>query len=274
MATKIILTDTQISFIKDNYNQLSNKELARHLNIKISILRPQLYALGLYRMQLEFWSEDEIALLVNNYQEMGDYELAEILQAVSPRQKGWTHKHIEKKRKHMGLHRSLQELAAIKKRNGSFGYWKACQQRRWDKHGRAPDGEIRLWSRDKRRQIPFIKLKGEFTPWARWAWQQQYGAIPEGMHVAYKCWDTNRLTDINNLELISKADMAQRNSRFTSTSLSDNYVAGLLTHRNPQLRELVRADKQLLELKRQQIILERTLKQASHGRKTANTRTN
>lgn len=79
--------------------------------------------------------------------------------------------------------------------------------------------------------------------------------------------------DISNLELITDSELSRRNSRVSSQGLSDNYVAGVMTHNDPVLREKIKNDPDLLEFNRQRLIMQRNITQlnnkSNHGKKQA-----
>ena len=134
-----------------------------------------------------------------------------------------------------------------------------CPVKAWNKRGRAPEGEVRYWSyHSTGYKYPVIKHREKFIHWARWAWKNQYGRIPKSMNVIFRDGNPYNRT-INNLALVSNEDLARINSRKTSVVLSDNYIAGILTHKNPALRELLKNNKLFLEIKRKQLTLNRTI---------------
>ena len=128
----------------------------------------------------------------------------------------------------------------------------------WDKRGRAPEGEIRYWNYlHSNKQYPVIKKNGRFVHWARWAWEQKFGKIPKDMKVIFK-YDSSKLS-VDNLALVSNKELARINSRKSSQGLSDNYVAGLLSLNNPELRKAIKNNPLLLEIKRKQLTLNRKI---------------
>lgn len=59
--------------------------------------------------------------------------------------------------------------------------------------------------------------------------------------------------------MVTDKDLARINAQKSSKILSDNYVAGLLTHNDPQLRKIIKQYPHILELKRKQLTLNRTI---------------
>lgn len=153
-------------------------ELAAGLGLKITSVRMKLYSMGYKRMELEYWTARQINFLKANYKEIGDKELAELFNSKWPKAKGWTHKHIEKKRKYLGLKRTKTQIKNIHQRNVDAGRFLLCAVKRWDKCGRAKEGEVRFWRENSGRFIPRIKIDGRFIFWSRYTWEKHKGPIP------------------------------------------------------------------------------------------------
>lgn len=244
---------------------MPNIIIAAALGLKITMVRMKCYELGLYNLVLEFWTPAQVHYLVKHYQTKGDKELAEMFNKKWMKKKGWSFKHIEKKRKYMSLKRTPEQLKAIHQRNVDQGRFLLCPVKRWLVTGVAKEGEIRMWRSDNGRMTPRIKVKGKFIHWARWAWKSTHGRIPKGKVVVFK--DDNPYNiSIDNLETITRADNSRRNSIKSSQGLSDNYVAYTLSYKDPEMRALVKNNPGLLELKRQQLLLNRTIKKHSDGK--------
>ncbi len=66
------------------------------------------------------------------------------------------------------------------------------------------------------RQYSFIKLdSGKWQILQRYVWEQNKGAIPASMKVAFKDGDTSNF-DISNLELVTNSDMGSRNTYYNN----------------------------------------------------------
>ena len=88
-------------------------------------------------------------------------------------------------------------------------------------------------------------------------WQKHNGTIPDGMIVTFRDGDTMNCT-LENLKLISKKDNALRNSG--SINLPDGFVAHLIAgKRYKHLKREILENKELIELKRKSIILNREI---------------
>ena len=73
---------------------------------------------------------------------------------------------------------------------------------------------------------------------------------------------------IENLGLFSWVDNALMNSKIASQGLSDNYVAGIMTHNKPELRKILLEHPEILQLKKQQLIINRNI--THHEQNTTN----
>jgi hypothetical protein len=256
---KILWTARMIAFLKSNYSSLSNHQLADSLGLSVTTVRVQLYKMGMRRMDLVYWTKNQVNYLLSHYKEIGDKELAEIFNKKWHKAKVWTHKHIEKKRSYMELKRSKLQLEAIHQRNVDSGRFLLCPVKRWLVSGVAAEGEIRFWRQNEGRYVPRIKIGGKFVFWARWAWEQHHGKIPVGMNVTFNDNDPKNL-DVSNLILLSDAQLASKTMHRTSRGLSDNYVAGVMSVGDPELRKAIKENPELIESKRIQLQINRIIK--------------
>lgn len=123
-TNKIVFTPEQHQYLRENYLNLSNKELADALGLKLTRLRNELRVLGLKRMKLQFWTDEQISFLKENFRRIGETEMVEIFTKKYPKEKGWNTSQLQKKMKQLGLIRNKLDLYMIKERNrkrGSFG---------------------------------------------------------------------------------------------------------------------------------------------------------
>lgn len=196
-----------ISFLKNNWKLKTNSELAEALGLKLTTTRTKLIELGLKRMEMQYWTPEQVYLLKRKYRTVGDVELAELFNATFKKNNGWTKKHIAKKRGYLKLHRTKNEEKAIRARNSKAGRYNTVLKS-WI--GRvAPVGEIRVQN-IANRKVTVIKQQNGFVHYPRHLYESQFGKIPKGYVVALK--DGNGLNvESGNLELISRAELALRN---------------------------------------------------------------
>jgi hypothetical protein len=249
-------TKEEIKFIRRNWKKMTNPELAKSLGLTLTLLRTKLYELGYKRIELAYWTKEQIAFLKSKYRKIGDVELAIIFESRWPKNKKWTQKHIEKKRKYLKLNRTKKEIEAIHKRNVDRGAFKLCALKRWLTTGQAKEGEVRMWNGSNGIKIPMIKIEGEFVQWARWKWEKHRGPIKKGMNVVFKNGNARKLS---NLVLMTDAQLCKQNSLLSSKGLSDNYIAGIMAKKDKQLKKAILENKSLIELKRTSLILNRTI---------------
>lgn len=255
---KIIWSPEEDQFLRDNFHVMNNMALAKALGRRLTNTRTRLYKLGLKRIELEFWTEEMIQFLRANYKQIGDTELAEIFTTKWPKNKGWHKKHIEKKRRYLKLKRSKAEIKAIHEGHIENGVYVEGSRKAWQTRGVDPDGTIRFW-RSNHRLVPHIKVDGRFVHWARHRYEQLHGPIPPGHNAIFL--DNNPMNmDDKNLGLVSDRELALRNTKAASQGLSDNYVAGMLALNDSELREYIKQHHpELIEIKRKQLILNRTI---------------
>lgn len=255
---KIIFTTEMDNFLKNNFGKMTNKELADGLGLKLTRTRMRLYELGFKRMELEYWTDEQISFLMANYHEIGDVEIAEIFTAVYEKQKGWSKKHIEKKRRYLKLKRTPEMIEQIHSRNTKNGRFSVSHWKRWFEKEAKPGHEV-VWHVDK---YPVVMVKmddGKYKKKAHIIWESINGPIPKKMNIIHL--DDNQLNcEIENLRMVSNAEKASLTAIKSSKVLSDNYVAGIMTKSNPELRKELRNNPEIIELKRLQLTLNRTIK--------------
>lgn len=207
---KIIFTDEMIKYLNDNFHTLTNKQLADGLGLKLTIVRTKCYELGMKRMELEYWTDEQVKFLKEHYKIMGDVEMAELFAQMYTKAKGWTKKHIEKKRRYLKLKRTEAEVQAIQQRNTDQGRFAINHWKRWVNRV-TPIFERRMWEYETGRRFMVIKLNEGFVHYARWLWKQVYGPIPDGYVVRLKDGNPENVV-LANLHLISRAENQSLNS--------------------------------------------------------------
>jgi hypothetical protein len=260
--TKIEYVADHENFIRENFEKYTNKELAAMLGFKLHFIRIKCHAMGLYRMELEYWTEEQVQFLEDNYQLIGDKELAEIFNSKWEKKKTWTFKHIEKKRLYLKLKRTKEQISAIHDRNVENGRFANCPVNRWLVHGVFQEGDVRMWRISAGRYVPFIKINNQFVHWARYTWEKEHGPVGPGINIIFKNDDPYSYPlGIEVLEALTNEQLSRRNNIKSSQGLSDNYIAGILSRGHPDLRESIRQVPELLELKRQELLLNRAIKE-------------
>jgi hypothetical protein len=245
---------TTEQYILDNFNAKTNKEIALALNLKLSYVRKIAYSLGLFRIELEFWTSEQVNFLKENYEVIGDTELANIFQEKFKKTKTWNKKQIEKKRKYLNLKRTTLQIRAIRHRNIRAGMYDDAYKKRKKRE----ENTIVYWNTNEVLS-PFIKIEGKYYSWSRWTWIQNYGKIENGLKVVFKDGNNKNLL-LENLELVTHGENARRNAIKSSQGLSDKYVAAMLSYNDKALRKELLKNKELLETKRLTLKIKRICK--------------
>ena len=264
---KIIWTDEMLSFLKDNYHKMTNRQLADALGLEITSTRHKLYELGFKRIEMEYWSEAQVNFLKENYRKMGDTEIAELFNMLWHKDKGWTKKHIEKKRSYLKLKRTESEIFQILVRNIDQGRMQNC---RWSESTKTslqlPIGSI-VTRTIQGYKTKLIKIRGGFVKLSRFNYEKKYGVIPEGMVIVMK--DGNPLNcEPENLTLTTREQQAElmrdadRTIAFYLSISNKQSKKGKIRKETKLFEELLnRPD--LLSLKRAELKLRRAIKNVS-----------
>ncbi len=262
---KTIWTDEMISFLKNNWETMTNKELAESLGLRLTTTRTKLYELGLKRMDLEYWTDEQIEILKGLYRIWGDVEITDFFRKIFPKHKGWTKKHIEKKRRYLGLKRTPQELKAINERNTRLGCFSKNHWKRWINIETKP-GTVKVWQQNGY-NVLVIKLakhqikrfadhlvSSTYVKLAHYNWINTYGEIPEGFMLVHK--DKDQLNcNIENLECITLQKRGERN--FVK---DDKWYAALLANGDKTLRNRLCKEKEIIAMYKTKIMLSRRIK--------------
>jgi len=192
-------------FLRKNYGKMGIFELLNIFNncrnedeqVSLHWLRDKLRKIGIYNKNLIHWSEEDTNFLKKNYKKIGDLELSKLL---TERKKSYkiidgkkqyrifTKKHVEKKRKLLGLKRTDAEVLSVVKRNIANGKW--CIKKDDNLYTRGlkkvlEQNEIVLY-----RTGYFVKQGKKIVPYARWFYQNYIDKnIPLNHRIYYKDGD-------------------------------------------------------------------------------------
>lgn len=175
---KVMFSDQEQIFIKNNYQHYTNQQLAERMGCKLTVLRNYLYKNQMKRIEMEYWTPEMVEYLIKNYKSIGDTELAKIFQKKYPKNKPWTKKHIEKKRRYLNLKRSKYIQKKIHQRNVDNGCGKVASKKRWLKTGFNTYGTVVNWNNRL-----FIKTKKGYMLYARYVFEQNYGLLSSNENV-------------------------------------------------------------------------------------------
>jgi hypothetical protein len=195
-----------ILFIRKNFPSMTWSQLLDAVNeirpasrqVEMQALRHQAGRMGLSKGIQIRWSPDDIHFLFSSYTKMGNVEMAAKLserrrtfRIIDGRKvfRTFTKKHVEKKIKLLGLHRTPEQILKIKKRNLVTTNFRVqtheCNY--WSQGIRKAAGEESVRIRKGRR---YVKIKGKFTPYTRWFYHSFIQPVPEGYIVYHLDCDT------------------------------------------------------------------------------------
>jgi len=269
---KYNITEAEARYLVDNFYSKTNSQLhvefvaMRGEFIKLNSMLNICRRYGLRRGIQIRWSREDILFLKDNFRKYGDTELAIMLtdrqstyRTINGQKlfRKFTKKHVEKKRELIGLKRTDEEVYNVRVRNAKLWPVFTAEDNPWTRGSRDlfPEGHIRLWSLNGyHRKV--IKVNGRFILLAHHNWELKNGPIPKKMLLS--CKTTNGVNcDPANWELIDRKEAALKHTGYDV--LSDQYIAAKLTYRNTDLRKQILQMPELIELKRNQIKLKRTI---------------
>lgn len=209
---KIIFSEQEIKFIKDNFSKMNNKQISEALGLKISIIRRKCYEMGLKHIELEYWTPEMINYLKANFRRIGDTELAEIYNKKFPKKKPWHKKHFEKKRRYLKLKRTPLNLRKILDREVKKGTYKKAIRKTKATIGENPLFTKVIWKTSGGYKRVFIKLHNGYSSYAHYVYKNEYGFIPKNKVLRHI--DGNTLNcNINNLILLNRKENGFLNSK-------------------------------------------------------------
>ena len=289
------LTYEQICFIRDNRLQLSNKEMADHLEVpvrRVSLLikdyswtltPEQVYAKRAAKLsQISSSDPDTDDYLRTNYLLVPSKTMASNL--------GRSDTFVRTRMRQLGL-LIPQEVIEQRKRDSQIkpghippnkgkkqsdymspGQIAKTTGTRFKKgirpHNTAEaDGEIRIRTDHKNRngrQYKWLRISlGNWVQLHRHNWEKTHGPIPKGMCLWAKDGDSLNC-DPDNWELITRRENVLRNSG--SRNLKDGYILRILAPRDPLLKDHITEQyPDLIELKRKELEANRIIRK--HGQK-------
>jgi len=135
--------------------------------------------------------------------------------------------------------------------------------RTWFKKGNIPhntkyDGHMSI--RRDQSGIPYRHIRvalGKYVLEHVLIWEQHHGQVPEN-HVVFHLDGNSLNNDISNLAIRSRAEHLKAN--FGMDTLTDEYIALVLSRNDPELRQHIIQHKDLIELKRNQLKLKQQWK--------------
>lgn len=207
---KVVFSGKDKQFVLENFYTMTNQQLADSLGLKLTIVRSYCYSLGLKKMELEYWTTEQVKYLRKHYKKIGDVEIAEYFNANFPKNKGWNKKHIEKKRRYLKLKRTQEEINLVRARNAAQGRHNTSEKM-WATRGVNPIGTVLTWS-NYGREFKVIKTHDGYVDYKRWLYELKYGKIPNKMNLTWKA-GLHGIYEADSCELKTDAEMAAINSK-------------------------------------------------------------
>lgn len=270
-------TDRQLSILKKEFPIVEDpRKLAKRLRKTYEAMKSKAAALGLKRkFQAGPWTPARDKKLIDLFPKMTNEEIAKKL--------GLKESQVCSRGFKLGLKKDpewkLMKSMTTSFKKGSVPSNKGRKQSEYMtreairrtkatrfKKGQLPkntlhDGAITIrYSSASRGRKPTKFIRIALNKWVelqRYNWEKKYGPIPKGMRLW--CKNGDRLNcEPDNWELITRKENVLRNSG--SLHLKDGYVAFTIVGKsNMDLYNQVLADKKMLDVKRQQLILKKTI---------------
>lgn len=200
-------TRDELQFMQHNYKKLTNDDLLKHINnnrpannhMSMTTFRALKKKNNFTRYGPAGWTPDKVNYLLNHYAQMGNVEIGQKL--------GFSKKQIEKKIKLLKLKRTPEMLQNIFNRNKASGRLAIANTKRWQKTGVHPEGARIIRKQQDGKLNEYIKVNGWFIPYARYAYEQAYGALPCNYIVLH--YDCNRLNNaLSNLYAVPRKGLS------------------------------------------------------------------
>jgi hypothetical protein len=260
----------ELEYLHSNFETMSNKEISEVLGKTPQQISWQMIRQGWRRSAIKHWTAAEIQWL-RKHAHLGEPGLALAL-------------NIDKKKIRTVLRNHRIRTGNKTRFHKGQNPWNAGRHVRMSpksefKKGQLPkntlyDGAIRT-RRDKTgAPYQFIRIsQGKWVLLHRHMWEQAHGPVPKDMLITFI--DGNALNcTLANLKMITKRENAMRNVNRAKAAQSlaeswengiryenDEWVAKLMARGDKELQQDLLQNKQLIETKRQQLLLNRKLKQ-------------
>ncbi len=223
---------------------------------------------------MRYWTSREQKLLMELYPDTNNREIADRI--------GRSISAIKNRAQQMGLRKSEEhlKLRAGRWQKGQEAFNKGLKglrvpgcEKTWFKKGNRPHncypvGTTRCINRGYTEIKVAEPNKWEFLH--RHIWEQAHGPLQPGEIVVFRDGDKTNCK-LDNLQKITRGINARRNhrperQRGKKRELTDKIVVGYMTAGKPELREEILSRPELIEAKRQEILLNRQIKKNAEKR--------
>lgn len=253
IANRKIWTKSEDLFLKKHYCY-GAKLCACCLNTTICAVHGRASKFGIPGIKGKRFTDEEIQFIKENYSTMSNKEIGNII--------GRSHWSVKHYAYYYGLTRSPEESLSIQER---------CRCKTTFVKGHLPkntksDFEITIRTSHCGLNYKWIRLS--VANWAMlhvYNWEQVNGPVPVGKILRSISVDSLDCSP-ENWKLVDRAEhLDQNNGRST---LEDNYIANILAGRNKQMKPIFIRMPELLELKRNELKLRRTINELTETSKT------
>ncbi len=178
-------------WVRANMGVMTNGEMAAVLGVSRSMVNDVIHKRGWRRHEASHkacaWEPWQVELLLKEWRNHGDTALAKMLGFVGAK----PHKRVWKKRQLLGLHRTKEEVEAIRRANAAAGQY--ANPRYGDNHHNwVPEGTMRVWAKRGDTVQIVVKVPAghgslnnrdwEFLQ--RHVWRKLHGEVPGGIWCA------------------------------------------------------------------------------------------
>jgi len=239
------ITDQQKDFVLNNFKSLGINATCNQSQLK----RHQVYQLlvrnGIKLAQWTQFTSEEEKIIRDNFTELSNAEIGVLLNRTSDS--------IHAKLQLLKLKRTSKQVVKIRRRTCSNSYFPKGHV----PHNTKSDGAISIRIYENAKSQKYIRVSlANWMPLQIFNWEQVNGPIPAGM--VLRCLSDNLLNcKPNNWELINRTEHLEKNAG--RDTLDDKYITNLLAHKNRELRPAIAEMPELIELKRNQIKIRRTI---------------
>jgi hypothetical protein len=242
---KQVLSELQQEFIRINCNSMTFEAIAKAIDTTVK--RVQLYT---YKNHLRPrlgrpFSQDEIIFIIKHHRTLSYKDIG--------KQIGRSADSVKHKCQTNGWKRTSEESRSIQDNYCSGS---------WFPQGHLPENTLKdgaITIRKDNRGVPFHYIRLSMANWAYlhiYNYEKIHGPVPKGMVLRSKNGDSLNC-DPGNWELITQHENLLRNSG--REKLTDDYIIRLLSIRDRSIREEVKNMPELIQLKREELNLRRTI---------------
>lgn len=238
------MTDEQKQFILNNYKSLSINEICEQANVKHFQVYTFLSRQGIKLSEHNPYTDAEEQIIRDNFSTLSNDEIGLLINR--------TGESVHSKAQTLKLKRTRAAVEKIRERICSHTYFSKGHI----PHNTKTDGEITIRVFNGKSQKHVRISMAYWVPLQIFNWEQVNGSVPEGM--VLRCISGDTLDCMpNNWELISRSEHLEKNAG--RDTLEDKYITNLLAHKNRELRPMIAEMPELIELKRNQIKMRRTI---------------